>query len=228
MIRPPKTLEELFRVWKKNNWFPHFSEEEDSMGILGVGPPLNVGRLQESYLTGVFPWPTEGHLLWCSPPKRGVLHFDKLHVSRSLRKKQKSNLYRFTKNKAFSVVIRGCQKAKRRGQVGTWITEEMISVYEEAFSNGFVMSTECWRDEKLIGGIYGFEINGVFSGESVFGDESDVAKLCLLECIEDLKARGLEWMDIQMVTPLTESFGGELVNRKDYLNDFLIRRSRGN
>ena len=103
----------------------------------------------------------------------------------------------------------------------------MLKAYEKFHKEGNVLSFECWRGETLVGGLYGvatFEKGKLkyFSGESVFGDESDVAKFCFLKCIEYLKTHGLEWMDIQMVTALTEDFGGRYIDRQEFLLLLLV------
>jgi leucyl/phenylalanyl-tRNA--protein transferase len=81
---------------------------------------------------------------------------------------------------------------------------------------GYAHSVEAWRDGELIGGLYGVYIRGVFSGESMFHRESGASKRCLYALIEKLRASGLEWMDIQMVTPVLETFGGKYISRADF------------
>jgi leucyl/phenylalanyl-tRNA--protein transferase len=92
----------------------------------------------------------------------------------------------------------------------------MIPAYHELFKRGFALSVECWKERKLIGGIYGVYVNNHFSAESMFGLETDVSKLCLLKLIKMLQNKGLEWMDIQMVTPVTQQFGGKYVSRQQF------------
>jgi hypothetical protein len=65
----------------------------------------------------------------------------------------------------------------------------------------------------------------LFSGESMFHLRPNASKFALVRLVEFLEAQGLEWMDIQMVTPLLETMGGRYVSRKDFL--MRLAKSRG-
>ena len=188
-------------------------------GIVAMGGNLEVETLKSAYKKGIFPWPQEGYpLLWFSPDPRGVLDFDDFHVPESLSKfAKKVGHWRYTLNQAFPEVIEQCQLQKRPKQSGTWILPEMKSAYLDFFQAGFVKSLECWEEDQLIGGIYGVEINNVFSGESMFYKKKNASKMCLWKMIEHQKSLGRTWMDIQMVTPVTESFGGKYISREEFL-----------
>lgn len=208
---------------------PSTASEE---GIVGVGGSLSVINLYNAYSNGIFPWPHEGYpLLWFSPWERGVLDFNELHISRSLKKwdqkVRKQNLWTYTVNQAFSEVIRACSDVPRPHQSGTWITSEMISAYEEFHKSGHVLSLEVWeaplgssKNEEeliLIGGIYGVYVNNVFSAESMFYRRSNASKWAFWQLVKYLQSQGLRWMDVQMVTEVTESFGAKLIPQEDFL-----------
>lgn len=188
-------------------------------GIVAIGGALTVKTLFEAYCKGIFPWPQPGYpLLWFSPDPRGVLDFANLRVPRSLTKWAKKNQHlQFTMNQNFSEVIQQCRLQERPDQDGTWILPQMVRSYTEFHKAGYAMSLECWEDGALIGGIYGVLVNGLFSGESMFYKKPNVSKICLLKMIEFLKSKGHTWMDIQMVTPVTASFGGKYISRDEYL-----------
>jgi leucyl/phenylalanyl-tRNA---protein transferase len=188
-------------------------------GVVMVGGELNRDTLFEAYSRGIFPWPHDGMpLLWFSPARRGVLDFAKLHVPRSLVKFRKRCLWKFTKDQAFKQVMEGCAQAERPDEKGTWITPAMIAAYVDFHKAGLAHSVECWDESgALIGGFYGVEVGGVFSGESMFYLKPNASKLCWLWLIEDLKSRGQTWMDIQMVTPHSRAWGGKYIARAEYL-----------
>jgi leucyl/phenylalanyl-tRNA--protein transferase len=195
----------------------------DEDGILCFGGEFEVEILLDAYFHGIFPWPHEGYpLLWFFPLERGVLFFKDLHISQSLKKLIKKNLYTFKTNTRFMDVIEQCALVPRKNQKGTWITEEMKTSYKELFDLGHILCVECYKkdslgEEKLVGGLYGVWLAGVFSGESMFGLEDNVSKLCVIEMIKHLGQKGLEWMDIQMVTPVLGSLGGKYLSRSEYL-----------
>ncbi len=188
-------------------------------GIVAVGGKLDVGTLYTAYHMGIFPWPQEGYpLLWFSPEKRGILEFREFHVSHSLKKFRRNNpQIEFSVNKHFHHVIEECAKQPRPGQLGTWILPAMKAGYLQFFEAGHALSVEVREGNILIGGIYGVLVDGLFSAESMFFKKSNASKLALWHLVETLQARGHAWMDIQMVTPITESFGGKYVEREIFL-----------
>ncbi len=187
-------------------------------GIVAMGGDLNVTTLEEAYSKGIFPWPHKNYpLLWFSPPQRGVLIFKDLKIPRSTQRKIRQQVFEMTFNKAFQKVIENCAKVPRNGEGGSWITPEMIQSYVQLHKQGKALSVEAWLEGELVGGIYGVLIRGVFSGESMFHKKSEASKVSLVHMAKKLASQGHEWMDIQMVTPLLEKFGGTYLERKKYL-----------
>ena len=68
------------------------------------------------------------------------------------------------------------------------------------------------------------DAGGAFAGESMFHTRPNASKLALLFLIEHLEARGLDWLDIQVLTPHTRALGARLVPRDDFLE--LLERTR--
>ncbi len=199
--------------------FPN-PEQANPDGLLAMGGDLSPEVLQEAYTQGIFPWPQDEEipLLWFSPPQRGVLFLDQLKVPKATRRKIKKEHFQVTFNKDFQKVIESCARVPRSSDTKTWIIPGMIEAYTELHKRGQAISVEAWRDEQLVGGLYGVLFKGVFSGESMFFLESEASKVCLVTLAEDLLKKGHSWIDIQMVTPLLEQFGGEYIPRKDFLN----------
>ena len=188
-------------------------------GIVAMGDELTVDVLLEAYSFGIFPWPhPDLPCLWFCPDERGVIDFAQVHVSRSLKKFMKKTNLRITFNQKFNEVIAACAEIPRPGQSGTWITPPLQKLYEEFHKIGYAHSVECWDGEDLVGGLYGVYIAGVFSGESMFYKSPNASKLCLIALIERLQSAGLTWMDIQMLTPVTEHLGGKYISKREFLN----------
>lgn len=189
-------------------------------GVIAVGGYMTAELLTLAYSNGIFPWPHEGYpLLWFSPEKRGVLDFEKLHLSRSFKKwrRQTTSEYRITFDKNFSAVVRCCREQKRKGQVGSWINDEIERAYGEMHRLGRAFSVEVWREETLVGGVYGVKSEIYYSCESMFCAEDNTSKLALISLVEKLQTQGIKWVDIQMVTSVCASLGGELVDRSEFL-----------
>lgn len=198
----------------------HFPDPRSATpeGIVAVGGSPEPEILAEAYAKGIFPWPVEGYpLLWFSPPERSVLFFEELHVPRSLARERRRTRLRFTFDLAFERVIRACASVKRAHEQGTWITPSLIRGYCEFHRRGGAHSVEAWEDEELVGGLYGVDAGGAFAGESMFHTRPNASKLALLFLIDHLRERGLEWLDIQVLTPHTEALGARLVPRDEFL-----------
>lgn len=194
---------------------------------------LSVDLLLESYAHGIFPWPGgEGPIGWHSPDPRGVLFFKDFHVPRNFAKELRKVSYRCTWCEDFDGVIDGCRSVRRAGDAGTWITEEMIEVYRELFRLGGAWSVEVWDDgaavkgpPKLIGGLYGTKLFGVYGGESMFSAVPNASKHGLIFLREHLMSEGVEWIDTQTLSPMIEQFGGLLIARSRFFE--LLRGSQG-
>jgi leucyl/phenylalanyl-tRNA--protein transferase len=101
-------------------------ELADDDGLLAVGGDLAVDRLLLAYSMGIFPWYSEDSpILWWSPDPRLVLFPGEFRLSRSLRQTIRKGTYTVTFDTAFSDVIAKCAGVRRRGERGTWITDEM-------------------------------------------------------------------------------------------------------
>lgn len=196
-------------------------------GVVAVGGRVDVGTLYHAYRRGIFPWPQEGYpMLWFCPDQRGILDFSDFHIPRRLKQQMKDDGLRFSRNEAFSDVIAGCREQPRPGQNGTWITSEMEEAYCHFHEAGFAHSFEAWRGEKLVGGLYGVMVKGVFSGESMFHRESEASKKVLVYAVETLRSEGHQWIDTQMVTPVIESFGGKMIPKEEYLLRMRARQEK--
>jgi len=186
--------------------------------IVAVGGPLTTTNLLRAYCRGIFPWPiNETVLPWCCPEERGILDFDDLHIPRRLARTRNKTTFHFTVDRAFRQVITHCATVQRKHESGTWITRQMIRAYCELHRQGHAHSVEVWEDAELVGGMYGVDACGSFSGESMFSLRSNASKLGLLFLIEHLNERGLDWIDIQMVTPHLEALGAKAIPRADFL-----------
>ncbi len=187
--------------------------------IVVLGADLSVQTLRDAYWHGIFPWPHEGlPLPWFSPRRRAVIFFDELHVARSLRKAQRRAHYTFTIDRDFRSVIRACAASPRPEQDGTWIGPEIIAAYSRLHEAGDAHSIEVWRDKVLVGGLYGVDSGGVFTGESMFHLVSDTSKLALLFVIDHLQSRGSTFLDCQVMTPHVDALGAREIPRARFLD----------
>jgi len=190
---------------------------DEPEGLLAVGGNLSPMLLLTAYRRGIFPWYSEGQpILWWSPDPRAVLFPDRLHISRSLRKTLRRGLYQSSLDCCFDRVIVGCADS-RPSQDGTWITPEMMHAYTKLAELGHAHSVEVWKDERLVGGLYGVSIGRAFFGESMFSRCADASKVALVKLVHILSSGGYRLIDCQMYSQHLETLGAELIPRVDFV-----------
>ena len=186
-------------------------------GLLAAGGDLSPQRLLDAYAHGIFPWfNDEDPILWWSPDPRMVLFPGELHVSRSLRRVQRSNAFTVTLDRAFDEVMRGCAEP-RADQDGTWITGEMFEAYARLAQLGVAHSVEVWADGMLAGGLYGVALGRVFFGESMFSRRSNASKVALAGLTQQLARWSFPLIDCQMSTPHLASLGAREIPRAQFV-----------
>jgi leucyl/phenylalanyl-tRNA--protein transferase len=189
----------------------------DPNGLLAAGADLSPARLLDAYAHGIFPWFGEDDpLLWWSPDPRMVLFATDVHVSRSLRKTMRAGRFTVTLDGCFRQVMEGCA-APRRGQDGTWITEEMAAAYAHLFDLGHAHSVEVWTDDDLVGGLYGVALGRMFFGESMFSRVPDASKVALVALVRQVERWGFPCVDCQMATSHLASLGAQEIPRQMFL-----------
>jgi leucyl/phenylalanyl-tRNA--protein transferase len=186
-------------------------------GLLAAGGDLSPARLLAAYKRGIFPWYSYGQpILWWCPDPRAVLLPHDFRTTRSLAKSMRNKGMTTRIDTAFTAVIQACgSETVRPG--GTWLSPEMQSAYSQLHRLGHAHSVETWMGDRLVGGLYGVAIGGVFFGESMFSLETDASKIALQRLCDHLKACGFHMIDCQMATPHLLSLGASLLPRTQFI-----------
>jgi len=194
-------------------------EDANEEGLLAVGGDVSPERLLLAYRNGIFPWPARGYpLLWFSPDPRFALEPSRAHISRSLRKTIRRTSLRITADLAFRDVIDACGSVPRPHQQGTWITRELQEGYLGLHRLGHAHSIEAWRDDRLVGGLYGVALGGAFAGESMFALEPDASKVAFATLLGHLALWGFRVVDCQVHTEHLARFGATTWPRTRFLS----------
>lgn len=213
-------MSEIYRIDRHTGGlaFPHPSNAlTEPNGLLAVGGDLRPQRLLSAYYQGIFPWYSDGQpILWWSPDPRCVLYPDRLRINRSLHRALRDHPYRITTDVAFSEVISACA-TPRRGQEGTWITDELREAFYRLHRMGFAHSVEIWHKERLVGGVYGLSIGSIFVGESMFHYAANASKIALVALLNRLRDNHYVFLDCQISSPHLLALGAEEISRNDYL-----------
>lgn len=175
--------------------------------------------LVRAYSAGIFPMAESGDaatLFWVDPPIRGIMPLDAFHVPRRLAKTVRSQIFDLRCDSAFGWVMEGCAEATGQ-RPETWINDEILRAYTELHELGFAHSVECWRGDRLVGGIYGVSLGGAFFGESMFWRQTGASKVALVHLVARLRLGGFLLFDTQFVTKHLRRFGAVEIPSRDYL-----------
>jgi leucyl/phenylalanyl-tRNA---protein transferase len=193
-------------------------EMADEDGLLAIGGDLSRERLLLAYRNGIFPWYENKYILWWCPDPRFILIPDELKISSSMKKLLKKNFFDFSIDTDFKSVISNCKAISRRGQEGTWITNEMSDAYCDLHQAGYAHSAEVRQNGKLVGGLYGLRMGNIFFGESMFSLVSNASKYAFISYVQYLKESGVQLIDCQVYTSHLESLGAKMISRTAFLN----------
>lgn len=187
--------------------------------LVSASMGMSTQTILAAYVNGLFPMPLgHGAVGWFSPMERGILPLDGLRVGRSLRKTAKR--YEITVDRAFAEVLDRCGDPRRPHG---WIDDDIAAHYGHLHAAGLAHSVEAWDgDGRLVGGLYGVGIGGLFAGESMFHDPDggrDASKAALIALVGRLAAAGIEGrlLDVQWRTPHLASLGVIEIPRAAYL-----------
>ncbi len=210
----------IYQLDPQRVWFPPPSEFEPDQDVVALGGSINLPFLKAAYQQGIFPWFNPGEpILWWHPRKRMVLRPQEVKISKSSRNLWNQKRFTFSINKAFADVIEQCQTIKRPGQDGgTWLSNAIKESFLELHQQGYALSVEAWRDEQLVGGLYGFKNGGIFSGDSMFSKESNASKMAFIFMAKAFAESGMQLIDCQVYNDHLASLGAYEIDRSEFLN----------
>lgn len=153
-----------------------------------------------------------GDINWYSPDPRAIIPFERIKIPKSTRQSIKRENFTFKIDSVFEEVIFKCSERD-----DCWISDEIIDAYIMFHNLGFAHSIETFKDDRLVGGLYGVAIGGAFFGESMFSEISNASKSAFYYLAYHLMSRGFILLDTQFINPHTESLGAIEIPRDTYL-----------
>ena len=151
------------------------------------------------------------------PEQRGVIPLDAFYIPTRLRRTVRGEPFQVRVDTAFEAVLDGCAAAQGPEREDTWINGPIRRLYAALFAQGHVHSIECWKDERLVGGLYGVSLGGAFFGESMFSRATDASKVALVHLVARLKKGGWTLLDAQFLTDHLSQFGAVETPQAAYL-----------
>jgi len=176
---------------------------------------LDPRLLLQGYATGIFPMADSrdaAELFWVEPRNRAILPLHRFHLSRSLRRTLRSGRFTVTLDQAFGRVITACADREE-----TWINADLERAMLALHGSGHAHSVEIWKEDSLVGGLYGVKLGRAFFGESMFSRERDASKVALAWLVARLEAGNFTLLDCQFMTEHLASLGAISVPRETYV-----------
>lgn len=176
------------------------------------GEDLTPYLLRLGYTRAVFPMTMEnGEVEWFQPYQRCLFPIEGVHVSRSLAREIRRERFVIRFDTAFEQVMRGCLRPE-----DNWISEHFIRVYSQVHAEGWAHCSECWIDDRLVGGVYGIAIGGCFCAESMFHRESNASKVALWALVNRCRELGFTLFDAQVMNRHLASLGAYQLSHRRY------------
>ena len=159
------------------------------------------------YKLGIFPMAKnrfDSKIYFVNPKKRALLPIKKFHVSKSFSRFIKKKPFYITVNTNFKKVIKKCATVNRSD---TWINKTIEKQFNNLHEIGVAHSIECWKNNEIVGGIYGVAIGGCFFAESMFSSVSNASKFALINLVARLYFLKYSILDIQFINDHLKQFG---------------------
>jgi leucyl/phenylalanyl-tRNA--protein transferase len=176
---------------------------------------LDPRLLLQGYATGIFPMADSreaAELFWVEPRNRAIIPLHRFHVSRSLRRTLRTGGFTVTRDVDFGAVITACAEREE-----TWINDELEGAMLALHASGHAHSIEVWREDRIVGGLYGVKLGRAFFGESMFSRMRDASKVALAWLVARLKVGNFTLLDCQFMTEHLASLGAISVPRETYV-----------
>ncbi len=171
-----------------------------------------------AYRAGLFPMAEargSARLYWLDPEMRGVLPLDGFHLPRRLARTVLNGEFEVSCDTDFPAAIGMCA-APAPGREETWINTEIEALFIALHHMGHAHSIEVREGGRLVGGLYGVTIGGVFFGESMFSRVRDASKVALVHLVARLRLMGFSLLDTQFITGHLAQFGTLEIPRAAY------------
>lgn len=189
-----------------------------------LDPPLTPELILAAYQQGAFPMAdsrASDSLGWYIPAERAIVPLDDhFNCPRTVRRHLRLGTFELRCDTAFDQVIHACA-APRASEEETWINPRIIEAYLRLHRMGIAHSVEAWRDDQLVGGLYGLAMGGAFFGESMFHDATcggtDASKVCLVRLVDHLRQRGFTLLDAQLPNPHLDQFNAVTIDHDAFM-----------
>ena len=209
----------IFELSKEETKYPP-AQYADSEGLLCEGGGLSPEQLINAYKGGLYFWfDPMRYIKWWSPDPRIVIYPENLSIPDYLKQDLEKTRYTATFNFDLEAVMRLCQSIENIGEMSpAWITERTIRVFAALNELGHVQTVGVFKDDKLVGGLFGVIIGKVFFGEYICSTEKYGKEFALISLAKELLNKEFKLIDLQKDTNDTLDIGLSEISRNEYLS----------
>lgn len=198
-------------------------------GLIGVSNDLSVETMLARYRRGWFPICHIGPMKWWCPEERAVISPSELRIEKGVRRLLRQKRFLITFDEDFAAVMTACATPRPGKTPLTWITPQIMRAFLQLHEAGYAHSVEVWDDDsRLIAGLYGLAIGGVFFAESRFARADNASKLAVTILHHHLARWGFGSRDAKWMSPQLAALGFHSVSRADFntmLEEYAFRPS---
>lgn len=179
---------------------------------------ISTDDLLYGYCNGIFPMAdsSEGEIYWYSPDPRAIIPIDTYKPAKSLKPTINQNVFEIAFNRNFKEVMKNCALPRFEDDE-TWISQDIIDSYHNLHKLGFAHSVEVYKQEVLVGGLYGVSVGSVFFGESMFHKVPNASKVAFHYLMENLKQRNFKLLDTQFINDNVKRFGAIEIPKRQFM-----------
>jgi leucyl/phenylalanyl-tRNA--protein transferase len=196
---------------------PSDNPERISLNERSYKPDVQAGDIL--LLPGAAPYAT----VWWQPKERYVIPVSQIHLHRSVKSTIRRSSLVTTTDADFDGVISCCadQRTPR------WITDEFINAIRILHRQRWIRTVEVWDDDRLVGGLFGFALEGTFIMASAFHRASNAAKIAIADLARRVEGGAITLLDTEIRSEYTVRMGARAMSRADYLEKAGAREVRG-
>ena len=171
------------------------------------------GALVAAYARGWFPMAgPDGAIALYEADPRGLLPIEEFRIPRSVARALRQAPFEVTVDRDFDDVVAACAARPE----GTWLSPELAAAYGALNRLSVAHSVECRRAGRLVGGLFGVALGGLFTSESMFHRAPDAGSAALVATAAILAREGFVLWDVQELGPHLARFGGYNVSAGEY------------
>jgi Leu/Phe-tRNA-protein transferase len=149
---------------------------------------------------------------------RNVLFFDKLHVSKTV--KRFLPQYELQADDNFELILQRCVETHGDGWLTKELCESLVSLWKHPYPGVKMFAFGLYRDKKLVAGEIGVVAGLVYTSYSGFRTENNSGNVQIIKTAKYLEENGFAFWDLGMPLEYKYSFGAIDISKNKFVEKF--------